>query len=55
MNKELLKVFDNTVLPIEVINEKEFMINVSGITKKYGKNFTDWKNSKGINEYIYQN
>jgi len=50
--KELVKVFNEAVLPIEVINEKEFMIDVSGIAKSHGKNFTHWRKSKGVKEYL---
>jgi len=49
---ELIKVFDDAVLPIEVINEKEFMVNVSGIANKYGKRFKDWKDSARVSELL---
>ncbi len=48
--EELTKVFNNTVLPIEVINKKEFLVDVSGIAKSYGKNLSDWQTKE--TEYI---
>jgi len=50
--QELVKVFDGIELRTEKINDKEFMIDVSGIAKRYGKNITDWKNKKETLEYI---
>lgn len=49
---ELIKVFDNAVLPIQVINEKEFMIDVSGIANSHGKRFKEWKDSARVSALL---
>ena len=50
--KELVKVFNGAVLPVEVINEKEFMIDVSGVLTKYNKQFSKWSDSKRVKETL---
>ena len=50
--KELIKVFDGVELKVEMIDEESFYVNVSGISNKYGKKFSEWKNSKGTKEYL---
>jgi hypothetical protein len=49
---ELIKVFDNEVLAVEIINEREFYIDVSGVSKKYNKQFTKWSNSERVKETL---
>ena len=49
---ELTKMFDNEVLAIEIINEKEFYIDVSGVSKKYNKQFTKWSSSERVKETL---
>jgi len=41
--KELIKVFNGAELNIEMINETEFMIDVSGIMTKNNKRFSRWE------------
>jgi len=48
----LTKIFNGTELPIEAINENEFMVNIAGIAKAHGKNITDWKDSKRVKETL---
>ena len=50
--RELTQVFNDTLLNVESINEKEFMIDVSGIAKSHGKNITNWKESKRMKETL---
>jgi len=49
---ELMKTFDGVVIPIEIIDEKNIYFDISGIAKKYGKNITEWINSKRMNETL---
>ena len=44
--------FNGILLNIERVDEENFFINVSGVARKFGKNITDWRNSKGTKEYI---
>jgi len=44
--QELTKVFNGTILPIDMINDREFMVDISGIAKANGKNIGDWRDSK---------
>ncbi len=53
MHKELTKVFDGIPLSISTINDEEFMVDVSGISRKNGKNFKEW--SVGIKGKISKN
>jgi hypothetical protein len=50
--KELTKVFDGNELRVDMINDKEFYIDVTGIARKYGKDITGWIRSKGTVEYM---
>jgi len=50
--KELTKVFDGNELRVDMINDKEFYIDVTGIARKYGKDFRDWSNSKRVSDTI---
>jgi hypothetical protein len=48
MHKELTKVFHGEPLSIEMINEEEFYVNVSGIATSYGARITDWSESRRV-------
>lgn len=48
--KELTKVFNGTELEVEMIDDESFYINVSGIARANGKNFSDWVTSKKTKE-----
>ena len=50
--KELTKVFNGTPLQVEMLNDKEFMVNVSGIANKHGKKFSEFENRKSFKEYL---
>jgi len=50
--KELTKIFNGSELNIEMINDIEFMINVSGVANKYGKKFSEFENRKSFKEYL---
>ena len=52
MHKDLMKVFDGIPLSISTINDEEFMVDVSGISRKNGKNFKEWSEGKRIKEII---
>ena len=48
--KELTQVFNGTLLKVEAINDKEFMVDVSGIAKAYGKSIAKWKDTDRFKE-----
>jgi len=50
--KELTKVFDGVELPIELITEENYMIDVSGVASKYGKNIGEWINGRRVQELL---
>ena len=50
--KELTKVFKKVDIPVEVLDDENMWFDISGVAKKYGKNITDWKNSKRVKETI---
>ena len=50
--KELTRVFDGHNIEIEIIDEENMYFTVGSIARKYGKNITEWKESKRIKETI---
>ncbi len=52
MVQELTKMFNDTILPVEVINEKEFMIDITGIAKSKGKKISEWVEGKRTKELL---
>jgi len=49
---ELVKTFHGITIPIEIIDEENMYFTVSGIAKRYGKNITEWQNSKRMKETL---
>lgn len=50
--KELTKVFKGVSIPVEIIDEKNIYFDITGISKKYGKNITDWQKAKRTLELV---
>lgn len=44
--KELTKVFKGVSIPVKIVDDKNMYFDISGIARKFGKNITEWKNSK---------
>lgn len=49
--KELTKVFGDTPINVEKINE-ELFFDISGIAKRYKKQFSHWENLESTKEYL---
>lgn len=50
--EELTKVFKGIDIKVDVIDDRNMMFDISGIANKFGKNITEWKNSKRNKEII---
>lgn len=50
--KELTKVFNNTQIPIEVIDKDNMYFTVTAIAHKHNKNLTAWKSGKRVKELV---
>ena len=50
--KELTRVFSGISIPVEIIDDKNMYFNISGIANKFGKNITEWKNSRRVKELL---
>jgi len=50
--QELTKVFNGIPLKIEMIDDREFMVDITSIAASYGKNITEWSESKRVMQKI---
>jgi len=53
MHNELIKVFNGEPISIEMINDTEFYVDVTGMSHKYRKmSFSNWKKLESTKDYI---
>jgi len=50
--KELTKVFKKVEIKVDVLDGSNMWFDISGVANKFGKNITEWKNSKRVKEKI---
>jgi hypothetical protein len=52
MSKKLTKVFHGESLPIDMINETDFYVDVTSVPRKYNKQFYNWFEKLSVQEEI---